>query len=188
MESNTSLTDQFLIAMPDMTNPHFDHTVSYICEHNENGAMGFVINRPMGITIRDLFKQVDIDCLPNCTHADHQVFFGGPVERERGFVLHTGTSDWSASMPVTENLSITTSLDILEAIGKNKGPESFLLVLGYAGWGAGQLEEEMLDNTWLSGPAKHELLFTPDCSDCWQQAAQLIGVDLHHLHYQAGHA
>lgn len=187
MES-TSLANQFLIAMPDMTNPYFSHTVSYICEHNEDGAMGFVINRPMGITVGELLEQTEIHYTPSCKNNERQVFFGGPVERERGFVLHSGKPEWSASMPITNNVTITTSLDILGAIGRGEGPESFLLVLGYAGWEPGQLEQEIMDNTWLSSPANTELLFNPDCSDSWQEAASLIGVNLQQLYSQAGHA
>jgi len=184
----TSLTNQFLIAMPDMTSPDFSHTVSYICEHNEEGAMGFVINRPMGVTVGELLEQTEIQFDPSCQSNDRQVYFGGPVERERGFVLHSGEPNWNASMPITEDVSITTSVDILEAIGQCEGPESFLLALGYAGWGSGQLEQEILDNAWLSAPADINLLFNPDCKDSWQQAASLIGVDLDHFHSQAGHA
>lgn len=187
MES-TSLTNQFLIAMPDMKNPDFSHTVSYICEHNEEGAMGFVINRPMGITLGELLEQAEIKFTPECIDDHRQVCFGGPVERDRGFILHTGKPSWNASMPVTDEVSLTTSTDILEAIGEGKGPESFLLALGYAGWGPGQLEHEIMDNAWLSGPSDTRLLFNQDSEDCWQQAASLIGVDLHHLHSRAGHA
>lgn len=109
-------------------------------------------------------------------------------EPERGFVLHTGKPDWNASMPVTNDLSVTTSFDILEAIGQNMGPKRFILALGYAGWGAGQLDSEILDNSWLSSPAKHDLIFDEDCDDCWQQAARLIGIDMQQIHSQAGHA
>lgn len=187
MES-TSLTNQFLIAMPDMTNPDFSHTVSYICEHNEEGAMGFIINRPMGITLGELLEQAEIKFTPEHMDDNHPVCFGGPVEREQGFILHSGLPSWNASMPVTDKMSLTTSVDILEAISKGKGPESFLVTLGYAGWGPGQLEQEIMDNAWLSGPSDTNLLFNLDGEDCWQQAANLIGVDLHHLHNQAGHA
>jgi len=187
MES-TSLMNQFLIAMPDMANPDFSHTVSYICEHNEEGAMGFVINRPMDITVGQLLEQTEIKYSPGSQSSHRPVFFGGPVERERGFVLHAGKPDWKASIPISKDISLTTSIDILEAIGQGDGPDDFLLVLGYAGWAGGQLEQEIMQNAWLSSPADTRLLFNENCADSWQQAASLIGVDLQQLHHQAGHA
>lgn len=180
--------NHFLIAMPAMANPYFDHTVSYICDHNEKGAMGFIINRPIGITVQDLFDQADIASGEDISKCDNPVYFGGPVERERGFVLHSGKTQWTASVPITEELTITTSLDILEAIGRDKGPDRFLLLLGYAGWGPQQLEDEMLENAWLSVPADMDIIFQPDCTQSWQQAAQLIGIDLQQISSQAGHA
>lgn len=188
MTGYTSLADHFLIAMPDMDNPHFDHTVTYICEHNDEGAMGFVINRPIGITLGELYQQVEIDHRADFRALNEPVLTGGPVESERGFVLHTGKAEWEASMPVKDNLSVTTSLDILEAIGHDQGPENFRLILGYAGWAAQQLENELLENAWLSGPADEELLFRNDGLGCWNQAARLIGIDIEQLHSQAGHA
>jgi putative transcriptional regulator len=188
MDASTSLANHFLIAMPDLAGSFFAETVSYICEHNDEGAMGFVINRPMGISIVELFEQIDIKHQQSFHHADQQVIQGGPVEPERGFVLHTGEPSWNASMPITPELSLTTSFDILEAIGKNRGPDTFLLALGYAGWGPGQLDSEILENSWLSSPADNQLLFNNNCDDCWQQAARLIGIDMQQLHSQAGHA
>jgi putative transcriptional regulator len=188
MDSSTSLANHFLIAMPELAGSFFAETVSYICEHNDEGAMGFVINKPMGVSIIDLFDQIDINHHNEFRQAEQQVLQGGPVEPERGFVLHTGEPAWNASMPVTPELSLTTSFDILEAIGENRGPETFLLALGYAGWGPGQLDSEILENSWLSSPANNELLFSNNFNDCWQQAARLIGVDMQQLHNQAGHA
>lgn len=188
MDASTSLANHFLIAMPDLAGSFFAETVSYICEHNDEGAMGFVINRPMGISIIELFDQIDIKHQKSFHHAEQQVIQGGPVEPERGFVLHTGEPSWNASMPITPELSLTTSFDVLEAIGENRGPETFLLALGYAGWGPGQLDSEILENSWLSSPADNQLLFSNDCDDCWQQAARLIGIDMQQLHNQAGHA
>ena len=188
MDASTSLANHFLIAMPELASSFFAQSVTFICEHNDDGAMGFVINRPLEITIRELFDQVNISYLPDFKHSEQIVMSGGPVEPERGFVLHTGEPVWGASMPITTDLSVTTSFDVLEAIGMNKGPDTFLLALGYAGWGAGQLDNEILENSWLSSPANKELLFSHDCENCWQQAADLIGVDLQQLHNQAGHA
>ena len=188
MDASTSLANHFLIAMPTLASPYFAQSVSYICEHNEEGAMGFVINHPMDMSIAELFDQVGIKHQADFKNSRQHVMYGGPVELERGFVLHSGEPSWNASMPVTPELSVTTSLDILEAIGSNQGPAHFILALGYAGWGAGQLDDEILENSWLSSPANKELLFNHDSEDCWQQAAKLIGIDLHHLHSQAGHA
>ena len=188
MDASTSLANHFLIAMPDLAGSFFAETVTYICEHNDEGAMGFVINRPMGITISELFEQIDISFLPDFSSAGQQVLQGGPVEPERGFVVHIGEPSWNASMPITPEISVTTSFDILEAIGQNRGPETFILALGYAGWGAGQLDGEILENSWLSSPADKELLFHNNGGDCWQQAARLIGIDMQHIHNQAGHA
>lgn len=188
MSSQNLLTNQFLVAMPSMANPWFDHTVSYICDHSARGAMGFVINRPIGVTIGELLAKVNIEARADCARCDNPVYYGGPVERERGFVLHSGAAEWNASMAVTDGLALTTSLDILEAISHGRGPQRFLLLLGYAGWGPGQLEGEMLENAWLSTPADTDLMFTADCADSWQQAARLIGVDVELLSPQAGHA
>ncbi len=188
MTSQISLMNHFLIAMPAMANSYFEHTVSYICNHDETGAMGFIINRPVGIAIRDLLDQADIKSGKDTSKYGNPVYFGGPVECERGFVLHSGKAQWATSMPVTEELAITTSLDILEAIGKDKGPDRFLVLLGYAGWGPRQLEDEMLENTWLSAPADMDIIFQPDCTRSWQQSAQIIGIDLQQISLQAGHA
>ncbi|TNF93458.1 MAG: YqgE/AlgH family protein [Gammaproteobacteria bacterium] len=187
MES-TILTNQLLIAMPALQDPSFSHTVSYICEHNEEGAMGLVINRPLGITVSELFEQIEIDINPTSEHTKQQVYLGGPVQQERGFVLHTLTHDWDSTLQITDNLAITTSLDILKAIASGEGPENFLLALGYAGWGAGQLEQEILGNAWLSGPANEEILFRSPTEERWKEAASIIGVDMSSLHGQAGHA
>ena len=188
MSPQNALSNQFLVAMPSMANPWFDRTVSYICDHNAQGAMGFVINRPINITVGELLTQVDIKTPRDCRRCDDPVYFGGPVERGRGFVLHAGAAEWGASTAVTEELAITTSPDILQAIGRGEGPEKFLLLLGYAGWGPGQLESEMLENAWLSTPADTELIFAADCADSWRQAARLIGVDVELMSGQAGHA
>ena len=188
MSYESSLSGQFLIAMPSMTNPLFEHTVTYICEHNEQGAMGFVINRVVGITLADLYQQIDIKHIADCHHLTKPVFNGGPVEGQRGFVLHTGKPYWDASTMIDQGLVVSTSVDIIEAIGCGEGPEDFLFILGYAGWHSGQLEKELIDNAWLSGPAHHELIFGEDIKNCWRKAVQRIGFDVNQLHSQAGHA
>lgn len=183
---STSLKNHLLIAMPSLRDPNFERTVTYICEHSENGAMGIVINRPTEIRIAEVFDQMDIDGGGSAGQA--RVFLGGPVEEQRGFVLHTGHSAWDSTLPVDDDVSVTTSRDILEAMARGEGPDRTLLALGYAGWGAGQLEQEMLDNAWLTGPADKAILFDLPPENRWEAAARLLGVDLAMLSSETGHA
>ena len=183
----THLTNHLLIAMPNLRDPNFEHTVTYICEHNENGAMGIVINRPIDIDIGEVFEQMQIPVSsPEATGA--RVFLGGPVEEQRGFVLHTQPAKWDSTLRVTDELSVTTSRDILEAMARGEGPEQALIALGYAGWGSGQLEQEILDNAWLSVPADRAILFDLPPARRWEAAARLLGVDLNMLSSDSGHA
>jgi len=184
---STSLTNNLLIAMPNLRDPNFEHTVTYICEHNENGAMGIVINRPVDIDVREVFDQMEISVSEAVT-TKVPIFLGGPVEEQRGFVLHTGEGNWDSSLQVDRDLSVTTSRDILEAMAQGKGPRQALIALGYAGWGGGQLEQEMLDNTWLSVPANRSVLFDLPPASRWEAAADLLGVDLNVLSTESGHA
>lgn len=185
--SPLSLRNHLLIAMPMLEDPNFFHTVTYICEHNDEGAMGIVINRPTDISLGDLLKQLDI--VPDeGLDTTVPVFEGGPVQHEHGFLLHTPVGNWNASLPITEQIALTTSKDILESLAVGAGPERYLLALGYAGWGPGQLEEEISANTWLSGPATLELLFDTPPEKRWHQAAALLGVDLGLLSSETGHA
>ena len=187
MPLDNHLTNHFLIAMPGLADPNFFHTVTYICEHSEQGAMGLVINRPMGLQLADIFEQLDIKIDdPNISQTP--VYLGGPVQGDRGFVLHDSEREWDSTLKVTEDISVTTSMDILQAIAAGEGPAHSLVTLGYAGWGAGQLEEEMAQNTWLSGPAKSEIIFNRPSDQRWQAAADLLGVDLNLLSSEAGHA
>ena len=173
--------------MPALADPNFAQTVTYICEHNDHGGMGITINRPSGITLGNLCEQLQIsDCNPNS--AEIPIFIGGPVQTDRGFILHDGSSEWLSTMKINDEFSITTSLDILQAIANGEGPEQTLISLGYAGWGDGQLENELCDNAWLSGPANPHLIFETAIEDRWQEAAQLLGVNLDLLSNQAGHA
>jgi len=185
--SSDYLSNHFLIAMPGLNDPNFSRSVTYICEHNEDGALGLIINRPLDIHLKDVLSQVEITVKEPAV-ADIPVHLGGPVQQDRGFVLHEPLGDWQATMKVTENIGITSSIDILEAIGNLRGPERSLITLGYAGWGAGQLEQEISENAWLSGPADPEILFdTPDDLR-WQRAAQSLGIDINLLSGEAGHA
>ena len=187
MDSQSNLANHFLIAMPGLNDPNFFHTVTYICEHNENGAMGIVINRPIEFSIADIFEQMEIKADPAQDY-EQPVFNGGPVQEDRGFILHQYDHKWDSTLVITPNIAITTSKDILEALAMGKGPDKKLIALGYAGWGEGQLEQEILDNSWLTGPARPEILFDLPVEDRWQQAASDIGVDLNLLSTSSGHA
>jgi len=181
------LTNQFLIAMPGLEDPNFFHSVTYICEHNDEGALGLVVNRPLDMQLGEILQHVQLSqAEPEARQI--QVHLGGPVQQDRGFVLHEPLGEWDATLKVTDQIGITSSMDILQAIARNEGPERTLITLGYAGWGAGQLEQEMAENAWLSGPAHPDILFdTPD-EERWKAAAASLGIDLDLLSGEAGHA
>ena len=185
--SGTNLTNHFLIAMPALDDPNFAQTVTFVCEHNEDGAMGIVINRPTDLTLGELFDHLEIEPQDPKVAAQN-VFLGGPVQRERGFVLHHPEGAWDSSLRISEQISITTSKDILAAIARAEGPPQYLIALGYAGWGPGQLEAEMGENSWLSGPADPAVLFERESAQRWRAAAALLGVDLALLSPVSGHA
>ena len=187
MDTSASLKNQLLIAMPNLEDPNFSRTVTYICEHGEHGAMGIVLNRPTELRLTDVLQHMDI--ADDLGAAGEQiVYLGGPVEEERGFVLHTHTAPGDSTLAVDDQISITTSRDILEAMAKGDGPNKTLVALGYAGWGAGQLERELQENAWLSGPAESSILFDLPAEERWEAAARLLGVDVNLLSSEAGHA
>jgi putative transcriptional regulator len=187
MNDIVSLTNHFLIAMPNLGDPNFFRTVTLICEHNSEGAMGIVINRPVDLSLLDILKQMDIPA-SGTKNLEMPVYLGGPVQSNRGFVLHEPVGDWDSTLKVTDRLAVSTSRDILVAIAENKGPRRYLIALGYAGWGAGQLEQEIAQNSWLSGPATREILFHTPLEARWHAAAGLLGIDLTKLSGEAGHA
>jgi putative transcriptional regulator len=187
MSFSTSLTNHFLIAMPGLQDPNFSRTVTYICEHTEQGAMGIVINRPMDIRLGEVLSQLDIETQDPGV-LDTFVYLGGPVQTERGFVLHSSGQSYESTLCITPEICVTTSRDVLEAIADGRGPARKLIALGYAGWGGGQLEVEMSANAWLSGPADGEIIFRLPADGRWQAAANLLGVDLNLLSGEAGHA
>lgn len=187
MSETESLTGQFLIAMPAMADPHFEQTVSFICQHNENGALGIVINRTMDLTMGDVLGQMDIPA-DKCFRLKQSVHYGGPVQTERGFILHDQPTAFESTLTIDGRIGLTTSRDILEAIARNEGPGRALIALGYAGWGSGQLEREITQNAWLSGPADVDLMFSTPVEQRWNLAAGLLGVDLTLLSREAGHA
>ena len=187
MSNTPSLNNHFLIAMPALDDPNFHHTTTYICEHDENGALGVVINRPLEMQLGEILQYMDIQA---CSEeiSLRQVYMGGPVQNDRGFVLHEPAGDWEATLKVTDTIGITSSRDILQAIAAGKGPKNAIVTLGYAGWGAGQLESELAANTWLSGPASSKIVFDTPSEQRWQAAATLLGIDLNLLSSDTGHA
>lgn len=180
------LSNQFLVAMPNVVGGEFDRTVTFLCEHSDDGAMGLVINRPTDLELRDMLDHMGIDHAG--LGAGKPVFWGGPVQPERGFVLHRPAGEWEATLTVDNELSITTSKDILEAIGNGGGPAEYLVMLGYAGWGGGQLESEIRHNSWLNTPTDSAIIFGTPTDDRWSAAARLLGLDPGLLSGSAGHA
>jgi putative transcriptional regulator len=181
------LEQQFLIAMPGMVDPNFARGVTLLCQHNDEGALGITINRPSEVTLGEVFDQIGIDWEDE-TLEKVVVYEGGPVHPERGFVLHSGPPVWESSMRVGAGISVTTSRDILEAIARGEGPEKYLMALGYAGWGAGQLEDEMRDNAWLNVMAKADILFDHPVEQRWEQAVASLGIQVESLQPAGGHA
>jgi len=184
--SSSNFTNHFLIAMPALEDPNFFHSVTYICEHNDQGAMGIVINHPTDLSLGTVLEHMDIEADESA--AAVPVYHGGPVQTDRGFVLHNPAGQWSSSMAVAEGVQVTTSRDILEALARHEGPEHFLVALGYAGWGEGQLEQEIAENAWLTTPADPDILFRLPVEQRWQAAAARLGVDLSLISGDAGHA
>jgi putative transcriptional regulator len=182
-----SLANHFLIAMPTLRDPNFARTVTLICEHTDQGAMGIVINRVTDLTLAEVFEQMNIDGRQS-GNLGLPVHVGGPVQGNRGFVLHEPIGQWESTLAVSESLGVSTSRDILVALAENRGPEHCLLALGYAGWSPGQLERELSENAWLSGPADRQILFELPAEQRWNAAVQHLGVDPASLSSDAGHA
>lgn len=187
MIENLNVTDHFLIAMPGLGDPNFNRTVTYMCQHDSEGAIGIVINRPTELKLSELFKQMDVECEQENIN-EIPVFYGGPVQPECGFVLHEPRGDWEASLRVTDSIALTTSKDVLEAIANGQGPKRMVVALGYAGWGEGQLEREMVENSWLNAPAENRILFDLPTEQRWKSAAERMGIDIGLLSSTAGHA
>jgi putative transcriptional regulator len=181
------LAGHFLIAMPAMEDPNFKGTVTYLCEHSEQGALGVVVNRQTDITMASLFDQIEAPPADQSIAA-RKVHFGGPVSVEHGFVLHRSHGTWNSSIIVSDELSLTTSKDILEALAQGNGPPDWMLTLGYAGWGAGQLEEEIAANAWLTVEASADVLFDTPTESLFDVAMQRLGISKFALSNIAGHA
>jgi len=221
-----SLENQFLIAMPSMADSLFNKTVTYICEHNDEGAMGLIINLPVNISLNDLLKQLDADDAdtkqtkssavstseddsssteeqtsikdkitavltdenPLLSALEQPVLSGGPISQNRGFVLHSTQAGWKSSLALSSEVMITTSKDILLALGTEKAPEKYMVTLGYAGWGPGQLEKELQENSWLTIAANSDIIFNTPIEQRWQKATEMLGIDIAHLSSDIGHA
>jgi putative transcriptional regulator len=188
MDSPESLANHFLIALPALADPNFSRGVTLLCQHNDEGAMGILINRVSDFTLGDILGQMDISC-DDPTVVATPVLSGGPIQRERGFVLHSpDREEWDSSFRVSSDLCLTTSRDILVAMAAGEGPKHAVVALGYAGWGAGQLESELQEDSWLTVRADLGVLFDTGIDQRWMAAAQLIGLDLSQLAPYSGHA
>ncbi|HQU89050.1 MAG TPA: YqgE/AlgH family protein [Denitromonas sp.] len=182
-----NLTHHFLIAMPSMADTNFARTLTYIAEHNDGGALGVIVNRPIDMSLATLFERVDMP-LENDQYAQQPVYFGGPVQTDRGFVLHRPAGDWSATLKVNDEVGLTSSKDILQAMAAESCDLDVLVTLGYAGWDAGQLEQELADNAWLTTPADLSIVFDLPAEERFAAAMQLLGIDFANLSESAGHA
>lgn len=186
-KSGDCLRNHFLLAMPQLSGGIFSQSITYICEHGESGAMGIVINQPLDLSVNDIFEHLGIDTQRDSY--DLQVMAGGPVKVDHGFVLHRHCDkSWEASMTVTPEITLTSSRDILRAIATDDGPSDCLIALGYAGWAAGQLEQELAENSWLTLPGDSEIIFSTTYDKRLSAAATLLGIDMNLISSQAGHA
>ena len=189
--SASSLANHFLIAMPAMTDPNFSRTLTYLCEHNAEGALGIVINRPLDLNLGALFERVSMPLSENDIEVelrDLPVFLGGPVQTDRGFVLHRPVGEWQSTLNITSEIGLTSSRDILQAMSRDGNPNEVLVSLGYAGWAAGQLEWELSQNAWLTVAADPLIIFGMPPEERLPAAMQLLGIDFANLSDVAGHA
>jgi len=185
--NHQSLSGHFLIAMPSLADGHFNQSVTYLCEHDENGCFGIVLNNPTDISLQQVLNEMKIE--GHSQQSDKKrIHLGGPVETGRGFVLHSPVGKWQSSLKINDTLALTTSKDIMQALANNEGPEQVIIALGYAGWAAGQLEQEMAANSWLSCPAEQQIIFDTPADKLWQTAANIIGIDMQLLSQDSGHA
>lgn len=189
--TTVSLVNHFLIAMPAMADPNFSRTLTYICEHNDEGALGIIVNRPIDMNVAGLFERVNIPLEAEVAQteiAELPVYFGGPVQTDRGFVLHRPKGQWHSTLAVTEEIGLTSSRDILQAISESGAPNEVVISLGYAGWSAGQLEWELSQNAWLTVAADPKIIFDTPPEERLPAAMHLLGIDFANLSEVAGHA
>ena len=182
-----NFTRHFLIAMPAMADPNFANTLTFVCEHNKDGALGIVVNKPTDMMLATLFQQIDVP-LGKAEVGNTPVHFGGPVQVDRGFVLHRPLGNWQSTLAISDDIGLTTSKDVLEAVARGDGPESVLVSLGYAGWSAGQLEQEIAQNAWLTVEADADVLFETPVEARLPAAMRLLGIDFSRLSDAVGHA
>lgn len=182
-----NLTDHFLIAMPAMDDPYFSKSLIYIAEHNEQGALGIIVNRPIDMNLATLFEKIDLP-FESVSLANLPVLFGGPVQTDRGFVLHRPVGEWQSTLAVNQEIGLTTSRDVLQSVARDGEPHEIMVSLGYSGWGAGQLEHELAQNAWLTVPASAHILFDTPCEERLPSAMEILGIDFANLAEQAGHA
>ena len=187
MADTLDLSHHLLIAMPALADENFRQTVTYVCEHGEHGALGVIVNRPLTATLGELLAQVGLKPATDAI-AGRPVYGGGPVQTNACLILHRPLGRWDSTLPVTDEIGLTGSMDLLTQIARGAGPDDFLVCLGYAGWGAGQLERELAENAWLTVPGRMEVLFDLPAEHRWRAAAASIGVDLALLSSRAGHA
>jgi putative transcriptional regulator len=189
-EDATCLAHHFLIAMPQLRDPNFNGSVTYLWKHDAEGALGVVINRPSSLLLSGLMDELEITVSPECVKRlnENKVLAGGPVEKSKGFILHDAGTEWDYTMPVNDDVSVSMSKDILQDIATGSGPKRFLVALGCAGWEAGQLEQEISDNVWLTVPANTELLFSKDYDRKAGAAAAILGINLSQLSSLTGHS
>lgn len=185
--TSSYLNNQLLIAMPTLQDPNFAQTVTLVCEHSDRGALGIILNRPLSMTLAEVLEQLSLPTTANGARTA-TVLRGGPVQTDRGFVLHRPLKDFDSTLHVSDTLHVTTSRDVLAALAKGEGPEQAVVALGYAGWEAGQLEEEIRQNAWLNVPVDDRLVFDLPFEDRWHAAGRLLGIELSRLAPTAGRA
>ena len=185
--SSIDLTHHFLIAMPAMADPYFARSLTYVCEHNKHGALGVVVNKPIDLTLQGLLERLSLG-ITDAELAGEAVLFGGPVQTDRGFVLHAPPGEWQSTLRVRDEIGLTTSKDILEAVSRGDGPRKLLVTLGDAGWSAGQLEHELSQNAWLTVEANEPIMFDTPVEERLPRAMELLGLDFARLADVAGHA
>ena len=187
MAGSANFTGHFLIAMPGMVDPNFANTLTYVCEHSEDGALGIVVNKPTDMSVSTLLEQIEIK-LDDSRVSESRVHFGGPVQIDRGFVLHRPLGNWQSTLAISDELGLTTSKDVLEALARGEGPRDVLVSLGYAGWSAGQLEHEIAQNAWLTVAADPDVMFDVPAEGRLPAAMRLLGIDFSRLSDDVGHA
>ena len=181
------LTNQLLIAMPAMGDPNFAQTVALVCDHSSRGALGLILNKPLPMRMGEIFAQLEIE-LAGGALKERQVLRGGPMQTDRGFVVHRAGGEWDSTLKVSDVIHVTTSRDILAAMARGQGPEEAVVALGYAGWDEGQLEDEIRANAWLSAPVDPGLIFELPFESRWQAAGRLLGVELSRISPISGNA